>query len=183
MRSPLAAGRLAGGMRGDDHVPLPEGMSGREPFRIGHVQAGRGDLALVQRSDERLGVDDTPLRETSTRIVPCFIIRISSADHFLDTGVSGTVLATTSARGKRRWNASGLRSSRRDLLAHLRVGGQHLHPEAEGPALDLAADAAQSDDQQRFLEVLKTISGGFFHVPSGGASGMKCVRRRVNASR
>ena len=112
VRAPLAAGRLAGRVRRDDHVSLPERMTGRERFRVGHVQAGRGDLALVQRSDQAPRCRRHRPRETLIRIVPRFIIPNSfSPIIFLDRGVSGTALATTSARGKRRWNASGLCSS------------------------------------------------------------------------
>ncbi len=36
----------------------------------------------------------------------------------------------------------------------LGVGRQHPHPEAEGAAGDLTADAAEADDEQRFAREL-----------------------------
>ena len=56
-------------------------MTGRERFRVGHVQAGRGDLALVQRSDKRLGVDDTPARDVDQDRPPLHHPEFLLADH------------------------------------------------------------------------------------------------------
>ena len=92
------------------------------------------------------------------RIVPRFIIPNSfSPIIFLDRGVSGTALATTSARGKRRWNASGLCSSSTKSGFSYTFGSVASTRIPKPKALrDLAADAAQGDDQQRLaLKLLK----------------------------
>ena len=80
--------------------------------------------------------------------------------------MSGTALATTSARGSSVEGVGPVQFlDEQRPLEHLRVGGQHAHAEGEGPAGDLAADAAQPDDQQRLAQQLVEDDPGPLEPP------------------
>src|SRR6476469_5124561 len=88
----LVALRLAGDVRGDESVGQgPQRRRRRQRFLARHIQAGGGNALLAERADQRILVDDLAAADFM-RASASALIRFSVA------GVSGQVMATTSAR-------------------------------------------------------------------------------------
>jgi hypothetical protein len=131
-------------------------------------------------------VSTTPPRETLTRIVPRFIIPNSFGPIIpLESGVSGTALATTSARGRRRWKSSGPPSSSTKSGFSSTLGSvartRMPKPKARR-AIPLPIPPRPMTSMVFPWSSSKATSGGCRQAPSGGLR-MKCVKPRVKASR
>lgn len=136
----------AGGKRDTFH--LGRWMFLVEWFGGKHVEAAMAQVATFERVDQCL-VDERAARAVLIRIAPGFMRamrclemkpRISS--------LSTRLIETTSARSSSVPSRPAGRAHRRAVL------GDHRHADAGRDAGDLAADAAEPDHAQRFVEKL-----------------------------